>query len=68
MPPAPLALSEQQHAKLSLRVGRRSKLVVTVSVTTGGLLAIGALTASILLSTAVIVTAATRDRKRLPSA
>jgi hypothetical protein len=53
----------RQRARLSLRVGRRARLTVRVDVTADGLLAIGALVSSILLSTAVLVGVATRASK-----
>lgn len=58
--PAPV----YHRGKIALRIGRRTKLSVSVTVTSQGLLAIGALVSSILLSTAVIVGVATRADKR----
>jgi hypothetical protein len=52
---------ETQHAHLAVRFGKKGRLRADVSVTPLGLLSIGALVSSILLSTAVIVRAA-RDR------
>ncbi|WP_445193684.1 hypothetical protein ACT009_07360 [Sphingomonas sp. Tas61C01] len=49
-----------QHASLTVAIGKRSALKADVTVTPSGLLAIGALVSSILLSTAVIVHAARR--------
>lgn len=60
----------RQRAKLSVRVGRRARVVASVSVTGGGLLAVGALVSSVLLSTAVLVRTATNGaaatRERTP--
>ncbi len=53
-----------QRGKLSLRIGKRARLAVRVEVTSGGLLAIGGLVSSILLSTAVLVGAATGTPRR----
>jgi hypothetical protein len=53
--------AETQHAQLAVRFGRKGRLRADVTVTPLGLLSIGALVSSILLSTAVIVRAA-RDR------
>lgn len=58
--PAPL----YQRAKISLRVGRRTRLVLGARVTSGGLLAIGGMVSSILLSTAVLVGAAGRGGRK----
>ncbi len=44
-----------QRADLTIRIGDRANVTAGVAVTTTGLLAIGALVSSILLSTAVIV-------------
>lgn len=52
----------RQQAELELKLGKRSGLILRTQVTTGGLLAIGALVAGILLSTAAIVRA-TRKRQ-----
>jgi len=49
-----------QHAQLGLRIGDRTTLSMEVTVTSTGLLAIGALVSGILLSSAVIVRAARR--------
>ncbi|MCP3735689.1 hypothetical protein M9979_12475 [Sphingomonas sp. RP10(2022)] len=57
-----MSLSEPQHARFHLKAGKRVRLVADVTVTNGGLLAIGALVSSILLSSAVIVKAARQDR------
>jgi hypothetical protein len=54
--PAP----DVQHAQLALRIGDRTNLTMEVRVTSTGLLAIGALVSSILVSSAVIVRAARR--------
>ena len=47
-----------QHVSFALKIGERSGLAAQVSVTSVGLLSIGALISSILLSSAVIVLAA----------
>jgi hypothetical protein len=49
-----------QHAQFGLRIGDRTNLTLEVRVTSTGLLAIGALVSSILVSSAVIVRAARR--------
>ena len=51
-------------AKVSIRIGKRTTL--EASVTTVGLLTVGALVSSILLSSAVIVVAAGRKATRRP--
>lgn len=58
----PHAFREPQSARLTLRAGRKLRLRSGVSVTPAGLLSIGALVSSILLSSAAIVVAA-----RLPA-
>lgn len=50
-----------QHAELHARWGK-ARLRMTIDVTPAGLLAIGGLVSSILLSTAVVVRVATRRR------
>jgi hypothetical protein len=58
------ARARRQHrhrARLRLKIGRRSALRADVAIGTSGLLAIGGLVSSILLSTAVIVRAAKID-------
>ena len=49
---------DRQRAKLRLRAGKRVSLTVGVDVSSGGLLSIGVLVSSILLSTAILVRAA----------
>ena len=44
-----------QRAPLSVKAGRRAGMTLDVTVTSGGLLAIGGLVAAILMSTAVLV-------------
>lgn len=56
-----------QRAKLTFRVGKRTRLSARVEVTSEGLLAIGGLVSSILLSTAVLVRVAVREGKRPPA-
>ncbi|KQM61459.1 MULTISPECIES: hypothetical protein [unclassified Sphingomonas] len=58
----PRTFREPQSARLTLRAGRKLHLRAGVSVTPAGLLSIGALVSSILLSSAAIVAAA-----RLPA-
>ncbi|WP_093398878.1 hypothetical protein [Sphingomonas sp. OK281] len=53
-------------AKVSIRIGKRTTL--DASMTTAGLLSVGALVSSILLSSAVIVAAAGRKAARRPLA
>ena len=65
--PVPAA-SVPQRAHLSLRIGRRFRFKADARMTPAGLVAVGGLVSSILLSTAVLVTAATRGARQLPSA
>lgn len=58
----PARIDDPQHAALALRIGKRTRVRAEVTVTPLGLLSIGALVSSILLSAAVIVRAARRDR------
>ncbi|MGE7206495.1 hypothetical protein ACQKJZ_12530 [Sphingomonas sp. NPDC019816] len=60
--PSPASSRSPVYQKASLRVplGGQARLGVKVQVTSGGLLAIGGLVSSILLSTAVLVGVATR--------
>lgn len=51
----------RQEARARIRLGKRSRFDAQLSVTSGGLLAIGALVSSILLSSAVLVHVAVRD-------
>ncbi|MBV8971951.1 MAG: hypothetical protein JO290_06630 [Sphingomonadaceae bacterium] len=55
---------DRQRAVLVVRFGRRGRLRAAVEVSSGGLLAVGALVSSILLSSAVIVAAAGRAAER----
>jgi hypothetical protein len=55
-------LAERQRASLAVRIGRRWGVSASVEVTPAGLLAIGGLVSSILLSTAVLVRSATAAR------
>ena len=54
----------RQIGEISLRLGRNAGLDMRVKLTSGGLLAIGGLVSSILLSTAVLVAVAVREGKR----
>jgi hypothetical protein len=49
------------RARATIRLGKRHRLDARIEVTSGGLLAIGGLVSSILLSTAVLVHVAVRD-------
>jgi hypothetical protein len=73
----PIALESvtngRQRARMFVRLGKRRGLGASVEVTPAGLLAIGGLVSSILLSTAVLVRSAAgakaqadRDARRLP--
>ncbi len=55
--------ADAQHAKFAIEFGNRASVVGEVRITSAGILAIGALMSSILLSTAVIVRAARQPRK-----
>ena len=57
-----------QRATIKLRAGKHARVSARVEVTPTGLLAIGALVSSILLSSAVIVRAAKAPRATLPHA
>jgi hypothetical protein len=59
--PFQAASPEYQRARASLRVGRRARFSASVKVTDRGLVAIGVLVSSILLSTAVLVRTAQRE-------
>lgn len=61
-PPAPP--SNRQSARLALRLGDRTELDLAVETTPLGLLALGGLTACVLLSTAQLVRAGIRGRAR----
>ncbi|MGU3315893.1 hypothetical protein ACLBWH_10120 [Sphingomonas sp. M6A6_1c] len=61
-PPALPHRPAVQRAAIALRIGKRSRLRAELTMTPGGLLSVGALVSSILLSTAVIVRAARCDR------
>ena len=58
MAPTPSILSRPQISTLSLRFGDRARLRARVEVTPAGLLAIGGLTAMILLAVVPVVRAA----------
>ncbi len=60
--PAPPHRPDRQHAALTLRIGRRTKLKAEVDVSAAGLWAIGGLVSAILLSSAAIVAVAGRAR------
>lgn len=60
--PLVMALSERQRTTLRVQAGRRVRGRATVDVSSGGLLAIGALVSAILLSTSVLVGVATARR------
>ena len=50
----------RQRAAVTLAIGKRSGFTAEIDVSSGGLLAIGALVSSILFSTALVVAAARR--------
>jgi len=54
----------QQQARLTLRMGRNVGLDMRLRLTAQGILAVGGLVSSILLSTAVLVAVAVREGKR----
>lgn len=51
----------RHRAKATIRIGRHSRFTARVDVTSTGLLAVGALVSSILLSTAVLVRVSVRE-------
>jgi len=53
-----------QRARATLAIGRHARLSASVKVTSGGLLAIGVLVSTILLSTTVLVRTAVRESRR----
>jgi hypothetical protein len=55
-------LKDRQTATIAFRTGERTKLTLEVDVTSAGLLSIGALVGMTLLSTAILVRAASRTR------
>lgn len=59
--PVPANDPPRQTAEVTLAAGKRFRLDARVAVTSGGLVAIGALVSSILLSTAVLVRVAVRE-------
>lgn len=59
--PAAAHTPVRQEARARLRLGKHSRFDARLSLTSGGLLVIGALVSSILLSTAVLVHVAVRD-------
>jgi hypothetical protein len=61
--------STRQRARLTIKAGRRARLTLDVTMTRGGIVAVGGLVAAILLSTAVLVGVAGRsgyDQRRMP--
>ncbi len=62
--PEPTKTPSAPAAKVSIRIGKRTTF--DASVTTAGLLSVGALVSGILLSSAVIVVAAGRKATRPP--
>jgi hypothetical protein len=56
-----------QRADLSFDIGRRTRLVVRLRLTSGGLVAVAALVSATLLSTAALVRIAIREGKRRSS-
>ncbi len=55
------AIPVHHRAKATIRIGRHTRLAARVNVTSPGLLAIGALVSSVLLSTAVLVRVSIRE-------
>lgn len=70
MPTSPLPataralLSEPQHSRFAARASTHVRMVASVRVTTGGLLAIGVMVSCILLSSSVLVGTAMRESRR----
>jgi hypothetical protein len=61
MPSSVLPLMPHQRAKATIRIGRHTRFTARVDVTSAGLLAVGALVSSILLSTALLVRVSVRE-------
>ena len=61
-----LATTDRQRSEIHLRFGQAVDLKASVDVSSTGLLAITALVSGILLSTAVLVRSAVRERRRFP--
>lgn len=59
--PVPLVPPVHHRARARIRLGKRTRFDARIEVTSGGLLAIGGLVSSILLSTAVLVHVAVRE-------
>ena len=57
-------LSETQQTRFAARATEHVRMVASVRVTTGGLLAIGVMVSCILLSTSVLVGTAVRESRR----
>ncbi|WP_126174023.1 hypothetical protein [Altericroceibacterium xinjiangense] len=62
--PPKQASPEYQEGELSLRLGKSVSLDLRLRVTSPGILSVGALVSSILLSTAALVAVAVREGKR----
>ena len=58
---------DYQHAEIALRIGTHSGLRVTSNLTSRGLVAIGIMVSSIILSTAVLVRVVVREGPRAPA-
>lgn len=58
--------ADRQRSEVHLRFGQAVEIKASVDVTGAGLLAITALVSGILLSTAVLVRSAVRERRRFP--
>ncbi|AHE57344.1 hypothetical protein [Sphingomonas sanxanigenens] len=56
-------LSEPQHTRFAARATGHVRMVASVRVTTGGILAIGVMVSCILLSTSVLVGTAVRESR-----
>jgi hypothetical protein len=66
--PSPTHSPGTERARFAMAIGGRASMTAEVSVTPAGLLAIGALVSGILLSSAVIVRAARRNKPLPPRA
>ncbi len=60
-PPVAHPPAAHHRARATIRIGRHTRLSARIDITTPGLLAVGALVSSVLLSTAVLVRVSVRE-------